>query len=235
MLTSKKETNISSLISTILSLKDNSQLQKKAFDLLLKKTVSYLPKTYYQNFNLDDIQEAKSLTLMAICGCDRQNSTSSKNLRNLVKSCQVNPGQLERYYLQWVRKIFRYKLIDLLRKNNRHFYLSLDDSIAVVEVTLSSLDQLIEQEEKDLDQAIIAYLKADPEGILIKCYPQGYPQSNAKELVKLRLLQNKPQKWQDIASDFNTPFGTITSHWNRKCLPLLRQIANQLQPIAVRF
>jgi hypothetical protein len=227
MLASTKETNISSLLSTIVVEKDNSKEQKKAFDLLLKKTVTYLPKTHYQNFNLDDIQEAKNLTLMAICGCDRYRQVSSKLIRHFLKNNSLKPQQLEKYYIQWVRKIFRYKLIDLIRKNNRHFYVSFDDSIAIVDVTLNTLDQLIEQEEKELDQGVITYLKADPEGILIKCYPQGYPQSNAKELVKLRLLQNKPQKWQDIASNFNIPFGTITSHWTRKCLPLLQKIVNK--------
>lgn len=56
------------------------------------------------------------------------------------------------------------------------------------------------------------------------CHPAGYPQSTCYELIQRRMLKKPPQRWEDIATQLKTPYGTVTSHWKRKCAKRLQEI-----------
>jgi len=109
--------------------------------------------------------------------------------------------------------------------------------------TLEGLDNLIDQEELLENQKratlmfrlLVENLRQFTEKLvclledLSNCHPAGYPQANCYELVKRRLLRIPPQQWKELAKELQTPYGTVTSHWNRKCNPMLTQIEQNLE------
>ncbi|NEO56644.1 MAG: sigma-70 family RNA polymerase sigma factor [Okeania sp. SIO3B5] len=75
--------------------------------------------------------------------------------------------------------------------------------------------------QEDFEEKLLASEKLD-------CHPKKYPQCNCREITKRRLLKNPPQQWEDIAQELDVPQGTVSSHWHRKCKPLLKEIYNEL-------
>ena len=71
-----------------------------------------------------------------------------------------------------------------------------------------------------LDQ-VSAWVKSDPNGCLRQTHLSNRPDINAQTLVLLRLPPETA--WRDIAIQFNVPLPTVSSFYQRKCLPLLRE------------
>ncbi|NEP79320.1 MAG: hypothetical protein F6K39_14785 [Okeania sp. SIO3B3] len=82
-------------------------------------------------------------------------------------------------------------------------------------------DQMETLIQEDFEEKLLASEKLD-------CHPKKYPQCNCREITKRRLLKNPPQQWEDIAQELDVPQGTVSSHWYRKCKPLLKEIYNEL-------
>lgn len=98
--------------------------------------------------------------------------------------------------------------------------------------TLSGLDGLIENAQKETTQRIglelELYIEQDPEGKLKNSYPRSYPECNCQFLSQRRVLKEPPDKFADVAREFNIKYTTVNSHWQRKCQPLLQEIAKNL-------
>ncbi|HEY9705898.1 MAG TPA: hypothetical protein V6C58_25910 [Allocoleopsis sp.] len=54
-----------------------------------------------------------------------------------------------------------------------------------------------------------------------------YHKATCREIIKRRFLTDPPQEWKELAQDLNIPYGTVTAHYNRKCLKLLDNLKNQ--------
>jgi hypothetical protein len=100
------------------------------------------------------------------------------------------------------------------------------------DVTLSGLDGMIENAQKESTQRIglelELYIEQDPEDKLKNSYPRSYPECNCQFLSKRRVLQDPPDKFQDLAEELNVKYTTLNSHWKRKCEPSLQEIARSL-------
>jgi hypothetical protein len=46
--------------------------------------------------------------------------------------------------------------------------------------------------------------------------------------VKKRYLKTPPEKWKNLTQDLKVPYGTVTAHWKRKCVPLVREITSKI-------
>lgn len=227
------EAKITQLIHAIANTQDASPQQKRYFNRLLIETDKfyYIYKNY--RFSASDVDDAKNLTRIAICGLDRSNATNAKLIRNLVK---FPYSYLVNRYATLVKVIFNRKLCDIHRKNHAH--LSLDAKInfqseetfinVLADSYSTGLDKLIESQEEEFVNKLIHYINEDPDDVLKKCHPKGYPQCNAQVLIKERFLQDTSKKWQELSVELNTSVGTMTGRFfNPKCLPLLRQIARK--------
>ena len=95
--------------------------------------------------------------------------------------------------------------------------------------TLSPIDQAIFDENQRQQQLLLDYLRQDPDQILQNCCSQKYPHCNCWEICKRYYLQQPPEKWVDIAKALNIDFGTVTSHWQRRCKPLLKTIREEFE------
>ncbi|NMG09795.1 hypothetical protein [Brasilonema sp. UFV-L1] len=90
------------------------------------------------------------------------------------------------------------------------------------------IDEENRQQSQEFDRKLRDYFEQDPQGRLQNCHPKCRNNCNCQELIKRRFLKDPPDKWHEIAKDFNISHGTVTSHWQRKCEPLIREMTQNL-------
>lgn len=69
-------------------------------------------------------------------------------------------------------------------------------------------------------EAFVQWIKDDPDHLLKGCHIENNPKANCQTLAYLRLVIGK--EWQEIAADVGSTRGVISSHWSRRCQPLLQ-------------
>lgn len=178
---------------------------------------------------------------------------------NLAKvNCQ-NPdeaAQVRKCFINWVLMILKRDCFDVKRRRNQITIVGLDDPIGQNPIDgdgtmtigdtidsnqtwdinqppkLSDLEELMAEEESLAKQRLAEKINSILESEeLTNCYPEKYPQANCAELIRRRLLREPAQKWGNIAQELQTPYGTVTSHWHRRCQPIIanmEQIFEQL-------
>ncbi|NES68317.1 MAG: hypothetical protein F6K24_25325, partial [Okeania sp. SIO2D1] len=71
------------------------------------------------------------------------------------------------------------------------------------------------------------YIETDPEEKLRSSHPKKHPECNCQVLAIQLNFTEPPKKISDICKEINISNQTVYSHWKRRCIPLLREIANQ--------
>ena len=160
---------------------------------------------------------------------------------------------LRKYFFQWVMMILKADCLDEWRKQKKikmpikevsmnqqigGSSITIKDTIAAP--TLSGLEKIYQQEQKLWALKLRLYVEKDPDGKLKNCYPKkrGQPDSpkykparphcNCQVLIAKRFLEEPPCTYQEISEELNIPLPTIQSRVEKHCLPLLKEIANQL-------
>ncbi|MBD2695068.1 hypothetical protein [Anabaena catenula] len=151
-------------------------------------------------------------------------------------------GSVVESLTKWVNGYLRWRITDLYSPD-KDAPLSLDAPIKsdfgevtlldkLPNFTLSGLDGLIENSQRETTQRIALelelYIEQDPEGKLKNSYPSSSAQCNCQFLSQRRVLKEPPDKFADIAKDLSIPYTTVNSHWKRKCEPILKKIAEDL-------
>ncbi|WP_243713853.1 hypothetical protein [Nostoc sp. 106C] len=144
--------------------------------------------------------------------------------------------------VRWVNGYLRWRIQDLYSAD-KNAPLSLDATIAsdfgeitlldkLPNSTLSGLDGLIENSQRESKQRIglelKLYIERDPEEKLKNSYPRSCAKCNCQFLSQRLVLKEPPDKVTDIARDLSIPRTTVNSHWNRNCKPMLQKIAEDL-------
>ena len=163
--------------------------------------------------------------------------------------CQdFNPDQplVQKRLLQWINSYlyWRIKDLDSQGKGDRSLDAPIGDGQSETSLldllpttgfgipTRSGLDGYIEQIEREQQQAIglklEQYVEQDPKEKLQNCHPQTHPNCNCQFLTARTLLKNPPDKFSAIAKEQAINYQTLKSHWERKCRPLLQEIALEL-------
>ncbi|WP_154655812.1 sigma-70 family RNA polymerase sigma factor [Fortiea contorta] len=73
----------------------------------------------------------------------------------------------------------------------------------------------------DTWESFVQWIQDDPDRLLRACHIENNPKANCQLLAYLRLVVG--QEWQEIAADVGSKRGVISSHWSRKCEPILRK------------
>ncbi len=98
--------------------------------------------------------------------------------------------------------------------------------------SLSGLDGYIEQLKQQHRQAIALelehYIETDPQKKLRQCHPRKFPQCHCQYLCQRRLFKDPPDRFSMIARDVGINYQTLKTHWEKKCKPLLQDIAWEL-------
>lgn len=231
------------LIREVLRHPDGSDRQQREMEKLLQLTPN-LPGIYKSLTPTIEQQDALNRALVDLSGCKKEGRADC--LRRFVEKRNLDlttedASNVRVLFVRWFNRIIKNKIAEVYREKKEHWSLDAcfpegDDKTTYGD-TISSdrttgIDSIIEAEEKEaqinLCQAVKDYLETDPEGILRKCHPEGYPQANCQELANKRYLKTPPEKWKNIEKDLKVPYGTVTAHWNRKCVPLVREITSQI-------
>lgn len=160
-----------------------------------------------------------------------------------LREFEERPPSLQRSLVVWINGYLSWRFKDLWSRSSRNSPDSLDrpiggeDSRTLMDVvpdstpSLSTLDGYIEAEQthrqQQRSQWVEQYVEQDPEGQLASCHPRRYPTCNCQILAQRILLKEPPDKLSTLSEEFGVNYQTLTSHWKKKCLPLLREIANR--------
>lgn len=68
-------------------------------------------------------------------------------------------------------------------------------------------------------ELVRAWAEADRDGDLRNTHVRGYPQVNCQMLILRRLPPET--NWKDLSSEFNQPVATLSTFYQRKCVPRL--------------
>jgi hypothetical protein len=143
----------------------------------------------------------------------------------------------------WINGYLKWRITDLY-KSDAHSPISLDRPFVNPEgeqVTLKDklpdpafrsldlleqqIEQLQQQQQQRLEQQIRQLIKQDQAQQLQQCHPRQRPDCNCQVLALRLLLQQPPDRIAQLATELEIKDQTLYSHWNKKCLPLLRAIA----------
>jgi hypothetical protein len=96
---------------------------------------------------------------------------------------------------------------------------------------LSGLTVYIEKQQakalQDCALKLELYIETDPDDKLRKSHPRNFPNCNSQLLAQRMLLKHPPDKLSEISREFTINYQVLNSHWKRKTLPLLRELAIQ--------
>lgn len=180
---------------------------------------------------------------------DAFNQTYEYVNRNLCVKFDLNQPNVENRFIQWFNKTFYWRLRDLEhpKSKSKIKFISLDYTIEdnsnarLLDLLTKDgfnpphrdcLDVYIEQIDKtnkeDLSNQVVNYLTEDPDRKLYSSHPRNYPQCNCQYIVEKHLLEKPSKKLSNIAKELKVNYQTLNSHWNRKCLPKLQEIAKEL-------
>lgn len=165
-----------------------------------------------------------------------------KWISNNISEFEPNSDSVAESLVRWVNSYLRWRIQDLYSPD-KNAPLSLDAPIAsdfgeitlldkLPNSTLSGLDALIENSQRENNQRIGLqlehYIERDPEEKLKNSYPRSCAKCNCQFLSQRLVLKEPPDKVTDIARDLSIPRTTVNSHWKRKCEPMLQKIAEDL-------
>jgi hypothetical protein len=69
------------------------------------------------------------------------------------------------------------------------------------------------------------YIETDPDYELRNSHPRNFSGCNSQLLTQRMLLKHPPDTLAEISREFAIDYQTLNSHWKRKTLPLLRELA----------
>lgn len=166
--------------------------------------------------------------------------------RQLCQEFKADLPLVQKRLVQWINSYLYWRIRDLYSpaKSDRSLDAPIGDGqteISLLDIlsttgfeipTRSGLDGYIEQIEREQQQAVglklEQYVEQDPKEKLRNCHPQTYPNCNCQLLSSRVLLKDPPDKFSAIAKELSINYQTLKSHWERKCRPLLQEIALEL-------
>lgn len=157
-------------------------------------------------------------------GDDIYEEALQKTMFNVTKTLCEKYDPNRGSFLAWFNTCLRNQHKDEIRAVQRHR----DRKQSVWQADEAELDPL-DQVPAPIDanllldtwNALVQWIKDDPEHVLKTCHIENNPKANCQSLAYLRLVMGK--EWQDIAAEVGSTRGAISSHWSRKGQPLLQQ------------
>ncbi|MFL9458355.1 sigma factor [Tolypothrix bouteillei VB521301_2] len=127
-------------------------------------------------------------------------------------------------FLAWFNTCVRNQYRDEIRATKRHsshkqfIRQSNEDDLDPLDRVASGIDASLLLETWE---SFVQWIKDDPDNVLKTCHIEKNPKANCQLLAYKRLVIGN--EWQEIATEVGSTRSVITSHWTRKCQPLLRE------------
>ncbi len=200
---------------------------------LIQETCSHLP---------DSLQRRKAINLLLRVllksgriktrGNDIYEEALYKTMFNLTKTLCEKYDPSRSSFLVWFNTCLRNQYKDEIRAEQR--YRDRHQSVwrsNENEVELNRLDQFASGIDANLLldtwESFVQWIENNPDNLLKACHIENNSEANCQSLAYLRLV--KGEEWQKIAKKVGSSRGAISSHWSRKCQPLLQEWLNQNQ------
>lgn len=213
---------LTNLIEQISSFETGSPQGQKALNRLLI-LIQQLPGLYRSSH--PDYLQAFNRTLEWV----------AQNLKSFVP----RPPSVEKSLVVWINGYLRWRVRDLYASDR--LYESLDRPLSNDEGEFTTVGEqlptsqlsLLERKIAELQEAkrqsqgraIEKYIREDPQEQLANSHPKKYPQCHCQLLAIELLLEQPPNKISNISRELNISNQTLYSHWKKKCLPILQEIA----------
>ncbi len=128
----------------------------------------------------------------------------------------------------WLNVYLRYRHQDLVEEAQQEAQrlISIEaDRVDLDHLPYQSLGQIPSRDYGSIEllERLRHWAATDPKGILQRTCLQKRPDINGQRLILLRLPPE--QSWREISALFNVRVSTLSSFYQRKCLPLLRAFA----------
>ncbi|MFB2981844.1 hypothetical protein [Microseira sp. BLCC-F43] len=147
-----------------------------------------------------------------------------KTMFNLTKTLCDKYDPSRGSFLTWFKTCLRHQHMDEIRAAQRHR----DRQQSVWQTNegeLDPLDRVVAPIDAklllDTWESFVQWIEDDPDHLLKDCHIENNPKANCQTLAYLRLVVGK--EWQEIAAEVGSTRGAISSHWSRKCQPLLQE------------
>jgi DNA-directed RNA polymerase specialized sigma24 family protein len=198
---------------------------------LIQETCSHLPDTPQRRKAINSflrvlLNSGQILTR----GNDIYEEALYKTMFNLTKTLCDRYDSSRGSFLTWFKTCLRHQYRDEIRTSQRH--LSRRQTVwQMPEGDFDPLDSVAAPSDAspllETWEAFVQWIKDDPDHILKACHIENNPKANCQTLAHLKLIVGK--EWQEIAVEVGSPRGAISSHWSRKCQPLLQKWLEQNQ------
>jgi hypothetical protein len=189
---------LQALIQEACSHLPNSPQRRKALNSILR---AVLKSPYIWKGTGDVYDEALDDTMKLVC----------------EKLCEkYDPDQ--GLFLHWFNACLRNKYKDKIRAVERDRSHKYTGELNLLDRVASGVDATL---FLDTWESFVQWLEDDPDRILSDCHIRNNPRANCQSLAYLRRVIGK--EWPEIAASVGSTRGVVTSHWCRKCEPLLQE------------
>jgi len=162
------------------------------------------------------------------------------NMGDVNHENSSDSAQVRKWFINWVLIILKRDCHDVKRaEKNKPKIISTstfmrgDDGLTVGETipdqTIDGIKRLLEQERRFMGRKIKRYIEEDPEMRLRNCHPRNNPNLHCQIMAQKLLLQEPPLNRRELAKELEVPEQTVYDRWKNYCLPLLLQIAQELE------
>lgn len=131
----------------------------------------------------------------------------------------------------WLNSHLRFRHHDLVRKawKSQQQEISLDAELSDQHGSTLNIGEIPTREYGSLSllEEIIQHIQADVDGTLRRTCIKDHPEVNCQTLMLLRLPPETP--WKEISAQFDIPVPSLSSFYQRKCIPYLQQLAQQMK------
>lgn len=124
--------------------------------------------------------------------------------------------------ITWLNRYLKWRLYDLRAEVSTRQKLTVQPKDDGYSSLLSDVESLpAPSDVPPIIEQTRAWVEEDPEGELQNVHIQGKPNVNCQTLILRRLPPET--SWQEISQEFNLSISTLSSFYQRQCLPRLRK------------
>ena len=123
--------------------------------------------------------------------------------------------------MTWLNRYLRWRLQDF-RAEQAQKLKRTASKISGLDKTIDPVDNLVASPDiPPILENVRKWVESDPDGELRRLHIKGYPHVTCQRLILRRLPPET--SWKELAAEFDLSVSTLSSFYQRKCLPCLRK------------
>jgi hypothetical protein len=127
--------------------------------------------------------------------------------------------------ITWLNAYLKYRLQDMKTEIIEKTKKSVSEDSGLEEISYRTNHIIAPENSSDLLEQVRQWVKTDKTKALRRTYIRDRADVNAQVLILKRLPPET--NWQILAQEFSLPISTLSSFYQRKCIPLLKELYEQ--------